>query len=366
MDELKGESIVMIRRIKPTFTAISLFIILCFLAVWLKFLFTPLITDPAGIHYQLAPGTSLHAFSDDLHRRGILRHPIYFNLLARLHNSAHELKAGVYLFPVGMTPSALLAEVTSGRGLVFQVFTIIPGWNFLQLRMALNHNPHLEHNLLHLSDQELMQTLGAPVPSPEGQFFPDSYYFTEGSSDLKLLKRAYERMQSKLQKAWSARLEDTPFLNPYQALIAASLVEREAALSAERPVIAGVLINRLQRKMPLQFDPTIVYSLGPRFNGTLDKKDLTFDTPYNTYLHHGLPPTPIAIPSLDALNAVLHPVQHAYFYFVAKSNGSHQFSKTLEEHHIAVSMLRRHDDGFFNYELLQHYLSISLTAKENT
>lgn len=345
-----------------------------FLGAWFNFILTPLITEPAGLRYQLRPGTSLKTLSENLYDQGIVRHPLFFNFLARLHGSSHELKAGIYLIPQGTTPGRLLDQLTSGRGLLYHVFTIIPGWTFEQLRVAMENDGYLQATIKNASDAEVMKLLGAPQLSAEGEFFPDTYYFTEGTSDLKLLSRAFKRMQMKFQEAWLKRDFSVFFKTPYDALIAASLVEKESHLSSERPVIAGVLINRLQKKMPLQFDPTVAYGvsqwqathkgLNLGYTGTIRKQDLKMNTPYNTYLHKGLPPTPIAIPSLDALNAILHPVQHNYLYFVATGSGGHQFSASLEEHHLAVLMLRFHEQGFYNYLFIRSYLLKRLSFQE--
>lgn len=356
----------MFRRFFLNVTLLCSLLGFIFLGAWLNFILTPLVSEPAGIRYQLRPGTSLKTLSANLYDQGLVRHPILFNLLARLYGSSHELKAGIYLIPRGTTPGRLLDQLTSGKGLLYHVLTIIPGWSFQQLRAAMESEGHLQITLQAVNDNEIMKLLGAPQLSPEGEFFPDTYYFIEGTSDLKFLNRAFKRMQMKLQEAWLKRDPNLALTNPYDALIAASLVEKEAHLGSERPVIAGVLINRLQKKMPLQFDPTIVYgvsqweqshkSLNPGFSGNIRKQDLKLNTPYNTYLHKGLPPTPIAMPSLDAINAVLHPVRHGYLYFVATGSGGHQFSSTLEEHHLAVMMLRFHEQGFFNYLWIRSYI----------
>jgi len=327
-----------------------------FLGAWFNFIFTPLVSERAGLRYQLHPGTSFKALSESLYDQGLLRHPLFFKILFYLRGSK-ELKAGIYHLPRGTTPGRLLDQLTSGKGLLYHAFTIIPGWNFQQLRTALSYESFLLPTIQDRSDTEVMQLLGALPLSPEGEFFPDTYYYSEGTSDLNLLARAFKRMQMKLEEAWLKRDFNLIFKSPYEALIAASLVEKEAHWSSERPVIAGVLINRLQKKMPLQFDPTIVYSVNqPEYREKIRKADLKKNSPYNTYLHKGLPPTPIAMPSLDALNAVLHPLQHSYLYFVATGCGGHQFSSSLEEHHLAVMMLRFHEQGFFDYPYIHSYL----------
>lgn len=356
----------MFRRFSLSICLLSLLAAFIFLGAWFNFILTPLVTEPTGLRYQLRPGSTLKTLSEDLTKQGLVKQPSFFKLLAYIHGSVHELKAGVYLIPQGTTPGRLLTQLTSGSGLLYRVFTIIPGWTFQQLRVALEQQATLHSTLQTMSDAEVLKQLGASPGSAEGAFFPDSYYYIEGSTDLQLLSRAYKRMQMKFQEVWQRRDPQAYFKTPSEALIAASLVEKETSLSSERPVIAGVIINRLQKKMLLQIDPTVVYGLyqwelthkGAQlgFSGLLRKQDLKMDTPYNTYLHRGLPPTPIAMPSLDSLTAVLHPVQHPYLYFVATGSGGHQFSATLNEHHLAVLLLHFHEQGFFNYFLIQSYI----------
>jgi UPF0755 protein len=199
-----------------------------------------------------------------------------------------------------------------------------------------------------------MLHLGAANLKPEGEFFPETYYFTKGNSDLILLKHAFKAMQSKLNDAWSKRASALPYKNAYEALIAASLIEKEAYLSKERPIIAGVLVNRLKKEMLLQFDPSVIYGLGERYTGKLSKANLLENTAYNTYLHKGLPPTPIAMPSLASISAALHPEQNDYYYFVAKGDGSHQFSKTLLEHNAAVKALIKWQSEHVSELLIRH------------
>jgi UPF0755 protein len=335
-------------------------LLLIFLAVsiaWLNFLYSPLIKNEQGYKYTVQHGASFRSVSDDLYAKRIIIHPIFFNLLIRLRHDQGELKAGQYLFQKGTTPSKMLDQMVSGSGILYHTFVIVPGWNFKQLTAALLQESSLNHKLPTLTDTELMIRLNHPELSPEGQFLPETYFFVEGSSDTAILKRAFKAMQDKLNIAWEQRASGLPFKNPYEVLIAASLVEKEAYLAAERPIIAGVLINRLRRDMLLQFDPTVIYGLGSGYDGMIHKEDLLRDTPYNTYIHKGLPPTPIAMPSFDAIKSVTHPEQNDYIYFVARNvGGSHQFSKTLEEHHIAVEAAEKTFPWFFNKELVRHYL----------
>lgn len=328
------------------------------LAAWLNFLYSPLINNDQGYKYTVPHGASFRSVSDDLYAKHIVTHRIFFNLLIHLRRDGAELKAGQYLFQKGTTPSKMLDQMATGSGILYHTFVIVPGWNFKQLSSALLQERSLNHKLATLTDDQLMARLNHPELNPEGQFLPETYFFVEGSSDTAILKRAFKAMQDKLKIAWDERASGLPFKTPYEVLVAASLVEKEAYLATERPIIAGVLINRLKRGMLLQFDPTVIYGLGGRYDGVIHKEDLLNDTPYNTYIHKGLPPTPIAMPSLDAIKAVTHPDQNDYIYFVARNiGGSHQFSKTLEEHHIAVEAAEKPFPWFFNTELIrQQYL----------
>jgi peptidoglycan lytic transglycosylase G len=338
-----------------------LLIFLAVLAAWLNFLYSPLINDDQGYKYTVPHGASFRSVSDDLYAKKIVTQRIFFNVLIRLRRDNRELKAGQYFFQKGTTPSKMLEQMASGNGILYHTFVIVPGWNFKQLTAALLQENSLNHKLAALTDTQLMTLLNHPELNPEGQFLPETYFFVEGSSDTAILKRAFKAMQEKLNIAWEQRANGLPFKNPYEVLIAASLVEKEAYLAAERPIIAGVLVNRLRRNMLLQFDPTVIYGLGPRYDGVIHKDDLLQDTPYNSYLHKGLPPTPIAMPSFDAIKAVTHPDQNDYIYFVARNRGgSHQFSRTLEEHHTAVEAAEKVFPWFFNTELVRHYfLSVS-------
>jgi UPF0755 protein len=227
-------------------------------------------------------------------------------------------------------------QMTTGKGLYYRLFTIVPGWSFTQLRRQLLLNKYLKHISQTYDDKQIMTELGNSSLAPEGEFYPDTYYYTRGVPDLVILKRAYQLMQLKLNEAWETRLPGLPYKDAYDALIVASLIEKEAYLNSERPVIAGVLINRLRKNMLLQIDPTVIYGMGDRYTGKIYKENLVENTPYNTYVHKGLPPTPIAMPSQASIEAAIHPQANDYYYFVAKGDGSHQFSKTLLDHNVAV------------------------------
>jgi UPF0755 protein len=299
-------------------------------------LFTSVVDQDGGVVYFLKPGASKKAVIADMSQQGLIKISLFFSLYTYPQKNAH-LKTGEYRFPRGSTAISIWQQVTTGRGLVYHPFAIIPGWSFTQLRRQLLHTPDLRHETAVLDEKQIMAHLGYPSLAPEGEFFPETYYYTKGISDWVILKRAFDLMQKKMKSAWQDRKPGLPYKDDYEALIAASLIEKEAYLNSERPVIAGVLINRLKKDMLLQFDPTVIYGLGSRYDGKIHKENLLEDTAYNTYVHKGLPPTPIAMPSMASIQAALHPEDNDYFYFVAKGDGSHQFSKTLPEHHEAVS-----------------------------
>ena len=321
---------------KKSYRYVLLAIVIAIASTWLYAFFVPVVSDDKGAIYYLKPGTSARMLMNDLSQQGIIPSSTLFSIYAYSHLNT-KLKTGEYLFPKGSTESSIWRQVTKGTGFYYYHFTIVPGWTFLQLRQALASASNLRPITTQLDDQQIMERLGAQAVAPEGEFFAETYYYTRDMPDLVILKRAYDLMQTNLHEAWEGRAKDLPYKDVYQALIAASLVEKEAYLNTERPVIAGVLINRLRKDMLLQFDPTVIYGLGARYDGKIHKKDLLEDTPYNTYVHKNLPPTPIAIPSLASIQAAMHPAQHDYLYFVGRGDKSHQFSKTLPEHNLAVT-----------------------------
>lgn len=351
------------RRVILSAAVISLTAIVGLGIAWEFFLQTPIINDVQGLRYNVRAGASFKSVSTDLHNLHILKHPYFFMSLVHYRGVTHKLKAGEYLFPKGTTPGRMIDQISTGTGMIYHAFTIIPGMTFSQLRQTLDKSPELAHTTQHLTDEAIMQRLGHPELKAEGQFFPDTYYFVVDSSDIVLLKRAFNAMQIKLNNAWSHRAADLPFKNSYEALIAASIIEKEAKVKGELPIIAGVLTNRLRRGIMLQFDPTVIYGVGARYNGTIYKRDLQENNPYNTYVHKGLPPTPISMPGKEAIEAVMHPDGNNYIYFVARGDGStHQFSRTLTEHNAAVAASRKFNPGFFNAALVQKYLLKSFTT----
>ncbi len=294
---------------------------------------TPLSPQPRI--YIVQPGTSLRAFTRQLHDEKVLPDSHSLVWLAYLKGQGRELKAGEYRFRKGITPLELLDQVINGR-VVEYPFTIIEGWNFRQVMESLNAAPRLTHTLQGLDPKQIMASLGYPGMSPEGRFYPDTYYYSAGMSDLLVLQRAFQKMDAILQQEWAARDSKAPLKTPDQALILASIVEKESSRPDERSIIAGVFANRLRMGMKLQTDPTVIYGMGDRYHGKITLNDLRRRTPYNTYVIHGLPPTPIAMPSEESLHAALNPADTKALYFVSRGDGSHEFSDNLQDQNRAV------------------------------
>lgn len=284
---------------------------------------------------QVERGDALQPVLARLAADGVLDGPRRVVWSARLRGRELGIKAGEYRLHGGMRVTELIDTLVAGRT-VLHGMTIVEGWTFLQLRRALADHPALRQTLQGVDGAGLMALLGRPGRHPEGWFFPETYLFERGASDLEFLERALAAMEAHLADAWAERDGGLPYDDPYEALILASLVEREAAIRDERPVIAGVFVRRLQRGMRLQTDPSVMYGLGPAFEGRLRAVHLRTDTPYNTYTRHGLPPTPIAMPGASAIDAAVRPAAGDALYFVSRGDGSHHFSATLEEHNRAV------------------------------
>ncbi|MDD4928448.1 MAG: endolytic transglycosylase MltG [Gallionella sp.] len=306
----------------------------------LYYVYTPVTPPSLPLEFSLNQGSSLTAVARKLEQAGLLEHPRLFVLFARLLGHAGQIKAGVYLLDHAVSKKELLELIVQGSASKSQV-KIIEGWNFRQLRSTLDASPNLRHDTLNLSDSEIMQRIGASEMHPEGLFFPETYFVAAGSSDLALLKSAYRLMQKRLDEAWQARNPDLPLATPYQALILASIVEKETGTPGDRPMIAAVFLNRLRTHMLLQTDPTVIYGLGLSFDGNLRRRDLIADTSYNTYTRSGLPPTPIAMPGRASLDAALHPAVTDALYFVARGDGSSKFSGNLDEHNRAVNQYQK-------------------------
>lgn len=290
---------------------------------------------PGAEIYDVKPGMSLRAFARELSARGVLPESHSFVWLAHLTGRDRGLKSGEYRFRDGMTASELLDQVVAGRVIEYPV-VLLEGWTFQQFLTVIHEAPKLTQALSGLPVPAIMERLGHPGEHPEGRFFPDTYYYSAGQTDIMILANAYDKMQKLLQHEWEGRENNLPLKNAYEALILASIVEKETGREDERRLIAGVFINRLRHGMKLQTDPTVIYGMGKTFDGNLRLKDLRRDNPYNTYTRKGLPPTPVAMPGKDALQAVLHPMVTGALFFVARGDGSHEFSSTLEEHNKAV------------------------------
>ncbi len=291
--------------------------------------------EPEAKTYMVEPGTSLKSFARMLHREKVLPDAHVLVWIATLKGQSRELKAGEYRFRKGMTAMEILEQVTAGRVVEYPL-KIVEGWNFKQVLEALHAAPKLTHSLQGLSPKQIMAMLGYPTVHPEGRFFPDTYYYPSGMSDLLILQRAYQKMDKILDEEWANRASDLPYRSRDEALTMASIVEKETGKPEERPLIAGVFVQRLRKGMKLQTDPTVIYGLGDKFNGNLTLVHLRTPTPYNTYTMKGLPPTPIAMPGREAVHAALNPENTRALYFVSRGDGSHVFSETLEQHNAAV------------------------------
>ena len=269
---------------------------------------------------------------------GLVSRPDVFRGYARFRNLAGSIHAGEYQINQGATPRSLLAQFTSGEVLLYS-FTIVEGWNQWDLLKALQEHPQIDASLTAEDWTAFLEEIGAEVQHPEGLFLPETYHFPRNTTDRGLLRQAYDHMETALAEEWQQRAVDAPVSTPYEALILASIVEKETARADERARIAGVFARRLDKRMRLQTDPTVIYGIGPSFNGNITRKDLRTDTPYNTYTRGGLPPTPIAMPGRDAIRAALNPESGTELYFVATGlpDGSHTFSTTKEEHDAAVA-----------------------------
>ncbi|PLZ03722.1 endolytic transglycosylase MltG [Burkholderia sp. WAC0059] len=306
-------------------------------AAW-RWASTPVSLATPQLDVTIAPRSSVRSVTVQLNRAGVPVRSDLFVLMTRLLGRQSLLKSGNYEFRQGVTPYELLQKMSLGD-VDESVATIVEGWTFRRMRAELDANPALRHDTAGMSDAELLTAIGAPaapLDNGEGLFFPDTYLFDKGTSDLDIYLRAYRLMQTRLAAAWAAREPGLPLATPYEALTLASLVEKETGKAGDRPLVAAVFANRLRAGMPLQTDPAVIYGLGDRYAGRLHRQDLHSNTPYNTYLRPGLPPTPIALPGDASLQAALNPAATTALYFVARGDGSSVFSDTLDEHNKAV------------------------------
>lgn len=299
-----------------------------------------IVLPEAPYEFIIKPGSHLKQINRQLAEEGILPNTWSFMMLARYYDKASSIKAGEYRLNDGLSQIALLEYLIKGDTYQHQV-KFVEGWTFSQFRKALYEHPEIKNTTAELSDTEIMELIGAPERSAEGLFFPDTYFFVKDSTDIEILARAYQTMQHHLKAVWSERMESLPLASPYEALILASIVEKETGLDKDRAEIAGVFVNRLRIGMRLQTDPTVIYGMGERFDGNLRKKDLQTDQEYNTYTRAELPPTPIAMPGLASIHAAVNPSETDALYFVAKGNGESQFSTNLADHNRAVAKYQK-------------------------
>jgi UPF0755 protein len=316
----------------------------CFVAWIAWFALTPMSLRTETLEFTIPQGISLRQTSHMLSEAGAGFSPWQFAFLGRLMGRATDIKAGSYDIGAGITPFQLLAKLAHGDVSMGEI-VFVEGKTFADVRAAMAAHPLLKHDSNQLSESEILRRIGASESHLEGLMFPDTYWFAKNGSDIELLRHSYRLMQIRLLREWEGRDPALPYQTPYEALIMASIVEKETGQAGDRMAIAGVFVNRLRRGMLLQTDPSVIYGLGNGFDGNLRKRDLKTDTPYNTYTRSGLPPTPIAMSSLASVQAALHPTKGDMLYFVSRGDGSSQFSRTLDEHNRAVSRYQLHRGG---------------------
>ena len=300
----------------------------------------PLNLRNSPLDFRIVAGSSLRSAIGQMQEAGVDVQASLLGLLGRIKKAETGIKAGSYSIKQGVTPLQLLEKLTQGKVTLGQL-TMIEGWTFKQWRARLDSHPDLIHETRELTEGQIIERLGLAVAGLDGWLFSDTYLFDKQSSDLELLARASRSLQRKLDSEWAGRAEGLPYKTQHEALVMASIVEKETGREADRTLVAAVFINRLRKGMLLQTDPTVIYGMGERFDGNLHKRDLQTDTPYNTYTRSGLPPTPIAMPGLASLRAALHPAVSEAVYFVARGDGSSEFSRTLDEHNRAVNKYQR-------------------------
>ena len=328
------------RVILPLAVVLALLVVVAAVGAWHvnRFLHTPVSVPASGVAFEIAPGSSFATVSRELASAEIISNADLFRGYARWTGRAGAVQAGEYQIAPGTTPAGLLDQFIRGDVRLYS-FTIVEGWNHRDLLAALHAHPHIDARMTDEDWPALLAELGAETTHPEGLFLPETYRFPRNTTDRTVLAQAYELMQRALLEEWSAREPELPVDSEYEALILASIVEKETARTDERAKIAGVFTRRLEKRMRLQTDPTVIYGIGPAFDGNLRRSDLRTDTPYNTYTRHGLPPTPIAMPGRAAIHAALNPETGNELYFVATGlgDGSHRFSETKEQHDAAVA-----------------------------
>lgn len=327
------------RWLKPAALAMGVILVVA-AALCVRYALHDLPLRASPLQFSISPGSSLRSVSQQMVEAGVLKSALPFEILTRVFGDPRNIKAGNYEVENGLTPLELINKLTRGHAAALAI-TFVEGWTFRQMRKAIDDHPGLTHESQPLSDSEILQRLNVSYASPEGVFFPDTFHFSHGVSDLNILRRSHQLMQKHLVAQWKQRAPDLPLANPYEALILASIIEKETGKAIERSLISAVFVNRLKLGMKLQTDPTVIYGLGELFDGNLRKIDLISDGPYNTYTRGGMPPTPIAMPGLASLKAALNPAQSDALYFVARGDGSSQFSRNLEDHDRAVTTYQR-------------------------
>ena len=324
-----------------TFLVVIGLLVLIAGGIWLaRFATAPVNVPDPGLYFNIDRGLGVGQVARRLEGDGLVTDARAFVLLVRILGRSGDIMAGSYKAEGNVTPLSLVDKLSRGEFAQGQI-QFIEGWTFRQLRAVLDAHPALTHDTEDLSGAQILERLGAEETHPEGLFFPDTYHFSAGTSDLTILRQAYAKMQQVLTQAWETRDSGLPVKTKYQGLILASIVEKETGDPAEREIVAAVFVNRLRKGMRLQTDPTVIYGLGEKFDGNLRKSDLLADQPYNTYTRYGLPPTPIALPGEAAIYATLQPAETRALYFVSRGDGTHVFSNSLKEHNRAVNKYQR-------------------------
>jgi UPF0755 protein len=293
---------------------------------------------------EIEKGDSFGKITDKLRTQGLTINPLWFRAIALQKQVINKLKTGEYELTPGLTIPQILTMFAEGKSKKYAI-TFPEGWSLKEILQEIEKNPVLQKTITKAAVADIASQLSINEKNPEGWFFPDTYHFEKNDTDISILKRAYTKMQSVLQQEWQGKEANLPYKTPYEALVMASIVEKETGAKSERPMIAGVFARRLEKGMLLQTDPTVIYGMGDKYKGNIRANDLTTATPYNTYVIQGLPPTPIAMPGQDAIHAALHPAKDDKLYFVAKGDGGHQFSATLAEHNNAVNNFQKHKNG---------------------
>ena len=304
-----------------------------------QYLNNPVSKNEESIEITIDRGASFSSVSEQLSQVGLITRPLYFKLLAKYEEKTQQIKSGEYLFNTQQTPAEILNDLVEGNTRQYKI-TVIEGKRFKDFFAQLNENEKIEHTIQ--NEEQIKQALGIEQKSLEGLFLPETYTFAAGTKDIDILHQSYELLRDFLDEEWPKRSEDSFVNTPYEALILASIVEKETSAPEERARIAGVFISRLKIRMPLQTDPTVIYGIGDEFDGNITRKHLETDTPYNTYTRRGLPPSPICLVGKESIKAVLHPDITEDLYFVSKKDGTHYFSKTYEEH---VNAVRKYQLG---------------------